>query len=146
MEGKMKAMNYLEALADCIMKFEGWHQPGSVTGGVRGSASWRNRNPGNLRSSPTQSGTDDKGYAIFESLATGWIGLLVDLEAKFKGSHNLTLNSTLLDLMNIYAPTLDHNDPEQYARTIALWLSKIYNSQVTPQIKLSEIQALGQDQ
>lgn len=133
----------IEALADCIMQFEGWKPPGSVTGGVKGSTSWRNRNPGNLRSSSLQTGVDDKGYAIFDSLTIGWGALIRDLQSKFNGSHNLTPQSTLTNLFDIYAPALDQNDPQQYSRTIALWLSKIYNAQVTADWKLEDILKLG---
>lgn len=133
----------LEALADCIMRFEGWAPPGSTIGGVKGSTSWRNRNPGNLRSGAFQAGTDDKGYAYFESLTNGWHALIVDLTAKFNGSHNLTPQSTLHELFSIYAPPTDNNNPTQYSTTIALWLSKIYNAQVTPAWKLQDILKLG---
>lgn len=133
----------IEALADCIMRFEGWQGPGSVTGGVKGTTSWRNRNPGNLRSASLEIGTDDKGYAIFRNLGDGWTALCIDLRCKFAGSHNLTPQSTLHDLFSIYAPALDQNDPQQYSRTIALWLSKIYNAQVTPDWKLEDILKLG---
>ena len=136
-------MDPIEAMADCIMRFEGWAASGSTFGGVKGSTSWRNRNPGNLRDSFSKIGMDDKGYAIFMDLAHGWSALLADLEAKFKGSHGLTPASTLHDLFSIYAPPTDNNDPQQYSRTIALWLSKIYNAQVTPDWKLQDILQLG---
>lgn len=133
----------IEALADSIMRFEGWSAPGGTLGGVKGTTSWRNRNPGNLRSSSLQTGTDDKGYAIFTGLSTGFVALKLDLDAKFRGSHNLTPHSTLHDLISIYAPSLDNNDPTQYSRQIALYLTKIYNSQIMPTITLEEILKLG---
>lgn len=133
----------IEALADSIMRFEGWSAPGSTLGGVKGTTSWRNRNPGNLRSSSLQTGTDDKGYAVFMSLTIGWGALIRDLQSKFNGSHNLTPQSTLHDLISIYAPSLDNNDPTQYSRQIAFYLTKIYNSQVMPTITLEEILKLG---
>jgi hypothetical protein len=135
-------MDAIEALADCIMQFEGWKQPNQIAF-PRGSTSWRNRNPGNLRASSLQTGVDDKGYATFSSLTIGWGALIRDLQAKFNGSHGLTPTSTLHDLFSIYAPSLDQNDPQQYSRQIALWLSKIYNAQVTPDWKLEDILKLG---
>lgn len=133
----------IEALADCIMRFEGWAPPGSTIGGVKGSTSWRNRNPGNLRDSTYKEGIDDKGYAYFSSMIQGWGALMYDLKAKFNGSHNLTPQSTLHQLFSIYAPPTDNNDPQQYSRTIALWMSKIYNAQVTPDWTLENILKLG---
>lgn len=133
----------IEALADCIQRFEGWAPPGSTIGGVKGSTSWRNRNPGNLRDSVTKIGMDEKGYAVFLNLNTGWQALCVDLRSKFNGSHGLTPQSTLHNLFSIYAPSTDNNDPQQYSRTIALWMSKIYNAQVTPDWKLEDILKLG---
>lgn len=134
----------IEALADCIMRFEGWYPPASNVGGARGSTSWRNRNPGNLRpSSPTQL-KDDKNYRIFDSLDEGYGALVLDLEAKIiHGSHSITDYSTLFELFSIYAPPTDQNDPQHYARTIALWLSQIYNSQITPDITMSNLMELG---
>lgn len=139
-------MDIYEALADCIMNFEGWKLPQTVRGGVKGSVSWRNRNPGNLRKSPYAKGVDDKGYAIFNSLADGWNGLLFDLKAKLNfigNTHHLTKDSTLTDLFNIYAPADDQNDPEQYSRQVALMLSHIYNSQVLANTTLDELLQLG---
>lgn len=135
----------IEALSDCIMRFEGWWPPGSTTGGVKGSTSWRNRNPGNLRAGVGQIGVDDKGYAFFYSLDAGWLALTTDLKTKCMGNsaHKLTPQSTLQELFSIYAPPTDNNDPQQYSRTIALWLSKIYNAQVTPDTKLQDILNLG---
>lgn len=132
----------IEALIDCIMRFEGWAPPKSTLGGVKGSNSWRNRNPGNLRYSPLMKDKDERGYAIFDSLSIGAKALELDLQAKFAGSHGLTPLSTLQDLFSIYAPSSDQNDPQQYTRTIALWLSQIYNSQVTPDTKLKDILTL----
>jgi hypothetical protein len=138
-------MDPIEALADCIMKFEGWYSPGSVTGGVRGSTSWRNRNPGNLRPYDNFQSKDDKGYRTFERLSDGWSALYADVHKKVFGEsiHKLTPASTLTDFFNIYAPALDKNDPAQYSRQVALWLSKIYNSQVMPTTTLKEIMELG---
>jgi hypothetical protein len=137
-------MNPIEALADCIFQFEGYFRPGSSVGGVKGSTSWRNRNPGNLRPTSTAQLADEKGYRIFISLAEGWNALLNDIQAKvIFGTHGITPASTLTDFFNIYAPALDKNDPEQYSRQVALWLTKIYNAQVMPTTTLKEIMELG---
>jgi hypothetical protein len=136
-------MNSIEALADCIMSFEGYNPP--WRGYKNGSPSWRNRNPGNLRTSPYSNAQDDKGYCIFGSLSTGFEALVFDLKAKFNGSHGLTQQNTLHDLFSIYAPVLDSNDPTQYSRVIAAWINEVYNIEtVTPETTLEDILKLGQ--
>lgn len=136
-------MNYIEALADCIMLFEGWKQPSIPF--PRGSTSWRNRNPGNLRDSYYKSGEDQRGYATFESLDIGWKALRTDLTAKFTfpNSHGLTGASTLHDLFSIYAPALDSNDPQQYSRMVAQWLTMIYQQTITADTTLADIMKLS---
>jgi hypothetical protein len=133
----------IEALADCIMIFEGWKAPSQI-GFPRGSTSWRNRNPGNLRESKYALGKDDKDYCIFAGLSAGYQALTNDLSDKIVlGTHGLTMQSTLHDLFNIYAPALDNNNPYQYSSMIALWLTHIYNVQVTPTTTLADILKLG---
>ena len=129
-----------EALADCIMKFEGWYAP-SVTV-PKGSTSWRNRNPGNLRDSIFKNGEDDKGYAKFNILSSGWLALTHDISIKLNGlsSHKLTPQNTLHDFFNIYAPYMDHNDPQHYTKMVASWLCLIYNTNlITPDTKLEDL-------
>jgi hypothetical protein len=124
-------MSPLEALADAIMQFEGWR---------RDTRSWRNRNPGNLRpTNPTQLSLS--GYRVFESLADGFSALLEDLRAKFNGSHGLTSESTLLDLLNIYAPAGDANDPSGYTKFVCGWTSYVLQRNITPQTTLGEYYA-----
>jgi hypothetical protein len=119
----------IEALADAIMQFEGWH---------RDSHSWRNRNPGNLRpTSPTQP-QDAENYRIFDSLAEGFAALLADLRAKFGGSHNLKPESTLLDLFNCYAPAGDANNPSAYTQFVCSWTSRILGRPVLPATTLRD--------
>lgn len=142
-------MNIYEALADCIMVFEGFYRPATAPGGVKGSVSWRNRNPGNLRKSLYANGVDDKNYAVFTSLADGWNGLLFDIKAKLNfvtNTHHLTGDSTLTEFFNIYAPAEDQNDPYQYSCQVALMLTHIYNVQVTHDTKLNELLELGKIQ
>src|SRR5208283_1214271 len=134
-------MQITEALADCIMRFEGWQAPNATTY-PKGSTSWRNRNPGNLRNSYFKAGEDDKGYSIFSSLSVGWSALIEDLNDKLTGksSHKLTSQNTLHDLFNIYAPALDKNDPQQYSKIVAGWLCLIYyTNMITPDTKLGDL-------
>lgn len=122
-------MTPLEALADAIMFFEGWKQ---------GSRSWRNRNPGNLRPYSSNQPQDSGGYRVFESLADGFAALTQDLEAKFGGSHGLTHASTLLDLLNVYAPAGDANNPSEYTDFVCLWTSKALARTITPTTTLGD--------
>lgn len=135
----------IEMLADCIFRFEGYFPPGSNVGGTKGSTSWRNRNPGNLRPSFDFQTRDDKNYRTFPTLDCGWAVLREDIKTKVNGQsiHKLTPASTLTDFFNIYAPALDKNDPEQYSRQVAIWLSEIYNIQVLPTSTLKKIMELG---
>jgi len=125
-------INPLEALADAIMTFEGWHVS---------SVSYRNRNPGNLRDSKFKSGVDAKGYAIFDSFAQGYQALLYDLRAKVTGQskHKLTPDSSLQDLFDLYAPRLDHNEPGKYCLFVCVWLNSALRLDLTPASKLREL-------
>jgi hypothetical protein len=140
-------MKLLEALADSIMRFEGWLPPGMDPKSPQGSRSWRNRNPGNLRP-VTMLGVqavsvDDANYRVFDSLAQGWIALLNDISAKLEGSHGLTDNSTLRNFFDIYAPSNDDNDPNKYARQVAIWLSRDLGSTIAPETTLGQLKQLG---
>ena len=140
-------MKLLEALADSIWRFEGWIPPGVDPKSPQGSRSWRNRNPGNLRP-VTMLGVqavpvDDANYRVFDSLAQGWIALLNDITAKLDGSHGLTDNSTLRNFFDIYAPSNDDNDPDKYARQVAIWLSRDLGSTIAPETTLGQLKQLG---
>jgi len=87
----------IEKLAHAIKKFEGWYP---------GSRSFRNNNPGNLRSSKFQAGSAD-GFAFFNSHAIGWSALIWDLRQKCLGKTrtNLGPESTLHDLIFTWSET-----------------------------------------
>ncbi len=123
-------MSPIEAMADAIMTFEGWH---------RGSHSWRNRNPGNLRPTLVTQPADSAGYRTFLSLSDGWIALVMDLQAKIGGSHGLTPASTLLNLLSIYAPVGDSNNPGAYAKFVAAHLTYCLGRDITPASTLDDI-------
>lgn len=122
----------IEAIADAIMNHEGW---------FAGSRSNRNRNPGNLRDSHLKSGMDPGGYATFETLAMGYTALVLDLEGKFSGhtSTGLGPDSTIQELMDVYAPALDHNNPAVYAEKLCDWVSVALNRTATPETQLKEL-------
>ena len=99
-------------LAQSIADFEGY--------GKQGSVAQRNNNPGNLRAGPGQTGTDEKGYAIFPDAATGWAAL--EKQITSKSGKGLTLQEFFGGKPGVYpgyAPAADRNNPQQYAATVA---------------------------
>lgn len=123
-------VNGLEAVADAIQKFEGWDP---------GTRSYVNRNPGNLRLPGLPA--DDKGYTIFPDYVSGYNALLRDLAAKFSGhnTHGLGPASTLITLMNVYAPPSDNNPTEAYADFVAKWVGMAIGKPVGLQSELCNI-------
>ena len=99
----------------------------------------RNNNPGNLRL-PGRT-ADEHGYTIFPDFMSGYAALLRDLQAKFDGhnSHGLGQTSTLLSLLDIYAPAGDANNPSAYASFVAGWVSKALGKSITVNSPLSDI-------
>src|SRR6516225_11045126 len=98
------------SLAGAIQRFEGW-SPGSV--------SYRNNNPGNLRSGPGMIGTDANGYAVFPDYQTGWNALLNQVQLNI--DRGLTLNEFFAGKPGVYAgyaPAADANQPYGYAATV----------------------------
>ena len=108
----------LEQLIKAIINHEGWFKPRPEEG-YAGSRSWRNKNPGNLRYSKFQNGTDG-GYATFESVEIGRKALRWDITQKIKGNTVTGLNgeSTIEDLIHVYAPPGDNNNTAAYVRSV----------------------------
>ena len=97
-----------------MAEFEGWHPPNkSITPG--GSRSYRNHNPGNLRSSPFESGRRG-GFSFFRNDFVGWMAFHWDLMQKARGNTVTGLNrkSTIEQLIKVWAPASDGNDPRRY--------------------------------
>lgn len=129
----------LEAIADAIMRREGWSP---------GTRSYRNRNPGNLRTSGKDQPCDFEGFRVFPSFTAGYNALLADLRAKVSGhnAHGLTANSTLLELFAVYSPVGDGNNDVEYAAAVAMWIGAACNARgITANDTLQSIfQALGE--
>lgn len=102
---------HLWKVGQAIKTYEGWKP---------GNRSWRNNNPGNLRSSPLADGNDE-GFATFRDYYLGFYALLLDLFSKCTGRTKTSLlpTSTLMDLMRVYAPFEDNNKPDSYAVYVA---------------------------
>lgn len=122
----------LEHLALAIAEQEGWC-PACDPKRQEGSLTWRHHNPGALRSSPFQVGTKN-GFAVFRSDVEGWNALCWDLTQKAKGNTRTGLNgeSTLRQLIHVWAPAADNNNPESY---LAFVCSK---TNFKPEMKLKE--------
>lgn len=126
----------LEAIADAIYAFEG-NKPNN--------RAYRNRNPGNLRASKWPHTMDARGYCVFATFIEGYSALLEDLRGKATGknSHGLNLDSTLLQIMNVYAPGGDNNDPIAYAAYLASRIQSTYDAVgITPSTTLRAIYAM----
>ena len=108
----------LEQLALAMITIEGWHANG-LTKTPGGSRSYRNHNPGNLRSSPTEV-KNVEGFSVFRTDLDGWNAMIWDLTQKAKGNTSTGLGpeKTLLDLVKIWAPAGDNNDPAGYLMKI----------------------------
>ena len=95
----------LKKLAGAILEAEGWAPAGGNTGTPGpASVSFRNHNPGNLRSSPFALGARD-GFAYFLDDQTGFFALMWDLWMKANGrtSSDLSGSSTIEKLIQIYS-------------------------------------------
>ncbi len=115
----------LNKWADAIQSFEGWY---------KGSKSYRNNNPGNIRfiGQKRATGQDSTGFCIFATYADGRQELIDLLTRAASGKSSLySPNMTLIDFYNRYAPTSDNNYPEGYAKAVA----KMMNISVYSKIK-----------
>ena len=121
----------LDAMAMSIFMFEGGRSGNPSVRCIR------NSNPGNLRPYMAGQKTDEDGYRIFPTFYQGWVALLQDLQTKLK--IHLKPEQTLLDLMNLYAPAQDHNNPASYARFCCDWLSITLAKTITIDTPLKEI-------
>jgi hypothetical protein len=93
-----------------IQAYEGW---------TPGSRSFRNNNPGNLRTWYTQIGTDG-GFAVFKTYEDGFAALMEIVENAAKGlSAVYKPTMTIKDFFNTYAPSSDNNHPDAYALFVA---------------------------
>jgi hypothetical protein len=101
-----------------IAHHEGYFPPG-VNGYENGSIAWRNKNPGNLRWSPYEI-EKRNGFSVFESDMMGWYALYWDIFQKAHGQTRTKLNgeSTVEELIRVWAPPEDNNNTEKYIESV----------------------------
>ena len=90
-------MTKIERMAIAIMEWEGYS---------KGSVSYRNNNPGNIKSAGWAKavGTDQGGHAVFESFNDGWDTLIVMLTRAASGKSKIYKpDMTFRRFFNIYA-------------------------------------------
>ena len=113
----------LVILAETIAKIEGWDPlKGGGVNKDQPTVAYRNHNPGNLRKSPFAVSERD-GFAVFLNDQAGFFAIVWDLWSKTNGktSTGLTSNSTIADLINVWAPPSENNtekyilDVEKYS-------------------------------
>lgn len=97
---------------------EGWYPIGHPLA-PNGSASYRRKNPGNLRASPFCD-TKENGFCVFKSDIMGIMAFHYDLLMKSKGKTKSGLgpNSTLRELIFKWAPPNDNNNSERYLKNV----------------------------
>lgn len=108
----------LDRLCMAMALHEGW-KPSNSSKKYAGSRSWRNHNPGNLRSSPFACG-DDEGFAVFRSDFIGALAMQWDIIQKIKGNTSTGLGPerTIGDLILMWAPPTDGNNHEAYVKAV----------------------------
>lgn len=95
----------IDKLSQAMVLFEGWNADGSAEDVEdRGTVSYRNHNPGNLRKSLFALGVRD-GFAYFYNDATGLFAMQYDIMMKAMGktSTSLTPDSPLGEFIQVYS-------------------------------------------
>lgn len=117
----------LSDFARAIQAHEGWFPPRG--GSPRGSTSFRNNNPGNLKfiGQSEATGKDERGFAIFPNYSAGFRALQFDINAKIRRNPGWNFE----DFFKVYAPSSDNNRPLEYAAAVAKRLG------VSPKTKLN---------
>jgi hypothetical protein len=108
----------VDRLLEAMAEHEGWY-PAGTPGYPNGSMSYRNHNPGNLRSSIYQVGTVNN-FAVFKNDWIGWIAFQHDIMQKARGNTSTGLGpkSTISDLIYKWAPPSDNNNTEAYIKSV----------------------------
>ena len=137
--------NFLRDLANAHKIIEGFYPPGTP-GFPKGSVSWRNLNPGNLRyRSHQRIYGAEPGYMNFAKFPTyekGFQALMDDLRAKITG-HSAHIdyrrNPSFLTYVRVYAPADDGNDPAGYTQKLIRMLGNYNLKSSTPLSELARL-------
>ena len=119
-EEKVENKNKVDLFCEAIQKYEGYFEPNDEY--PKGSRSWRNNSPGNLKYAKQtgSTGRDIGGFAIFKDYQAGWKALRHQIEIVcFGQSRVYSPNATVLQFFQRYAPSLDENNPKSYAEFVA---------------------------
>lgn len=91
-----------------------------ITPGTTQNRPDRNNNPGNIRAWDQWYGVDSGGFTIFASPTDGFNAMVKDVTAKLTGQSKYSSKiNTFKDLVSVYAPSTDGNDPTNYANVVA---------------------------
>ena len=91
----------------------------------------RNNNPGNVK---IGGNTDSEGFTVFATPEEGFQAMINDVTAKVTGNSPMARKqlgkdaSTLYELLQVYAPAADNNDPLSYANAVAETLNVKYDT------------------
>lgn len=118
----METSKGVEALAEAIIAYSGYLEPGS--------ALYRARNPGGLPATAFKHKRDEDGNRVFKSLLDGLRALLYHVDMKLSSDSRLTPQSTLTD----FAVAFGCNKLE--AMLWAKFLSKALQDEITHTTKL----------
>ena len=115
---KMEIPSKLDKFCLAIREYEGYYPAGENPAYPRGSRSWRNKNPGNLKwvGQPLAVGKDAQNFAIFQTYEDGYATLKKTVFNACSGfSKVYKPTDTILQYFEKYAPSTDFNFPRQYA-------------------------------
>lgn len=121
MDEQFDIQTRLDLFCFAIQEREGWFTPNKDY--PRGSRSWRNNNPGNVKfvqQMKLATGKDKNGFAIFKTYEDGLLFLKnMILNAATGKSQIYKPTDTLYGFFTKYAPSTDNNDPKLYAEIVA---------------------------
>jgi len=103
--------NKLFKVAYAITIAEGWYYDRSQNANFLGSMSYRNHNPGNLRSSVYQAGTD-ASFAVFENDQIGFYAIVHQLWLYASGNSKVAKPTETIEHIIMRYTSLPVNTPD----------------------------------
>lgn len=118
------ALSKLDAWALAIQKHEGYFAPGQNSKYPKGTLSWQNKNPGNIRYAGLFAslaiGKHPLNFCIFETYEKGLDALKLLLKRAGTGQSSVyDPEGDLYAFYERYAPSTDRNNPKAYAEAVA---------------------------